>query len=494
MNVMKRRGLQGALGVFAVLAGALTVASPAIAQPMSNPAPVIYSFTGTPGTLAYKGGTVTFTAKMKYASICDLSVSPGLTGLPSRSTCTSDAFSKKVTIPADNTGSSRSYTFSFTVQDAAGTTRAANVVIGEGNAPPPISFTPTSLVFQGLTAVSVPTAPATVTVKNNSTTSQYIVDGYTSGTDAGDFTAVWSGADGCGIYLSPQQTCTFHVTFSPLGTGTRSATLKVLDNSWGTGTYASIGVSGTGAWALASVSLSTINWNTIGAEPDIGVNVTTPPVTETITNSAKTVVLWIGALPIYGAGGNFSDFQLVSGGSCQQTTIDPGKSCTFQLEFTPGGAGARSSKYVVPDNTAAGQTVISLAGTGAFATDEFENRATGQQFVTQNGLPFYDFGTLPVNTSSATIEVTMLNTSGSNSTSNVTLRVNGGGGMSGVDPQDFSLNPNGCSNPSDQELAGTFCNFYINFAPSTTGQRSAVLTLNTNTLAGSFQIQLQGNP
>jgi hypothetical protein len=484
MVSMRRHGGRASAVLLAVLGGTLMIATPALAEPASNPIPEVLSFTASSTVLGSGGGTVTFSARLKYASICHLSLAAPfkISGLPSASTCTSQVYSKKVTIPKNTGGNIEDYEFSFQAQDAAGYSAAHTAQVQVGGAPPPLTFSPSSLVFQGVTAVNIPTAPATVSVRNNSTTtSQFIQVNGITGPDNTDYTASQQQAGGCGVYVSPGQSCTIHVVFWPEGTGVRSAKLVVQDLTWATGgSSVTYGISGTGAFAGAVVSIPSVNWSTIDTQPDQGVFVSTVPLTETITNSSTSVALWIGAFPMQGAGGNYSDFTVVPGDNqCQLTTVGPGKTCTFQLQFDPQGAGSRSSKIVIPNNTPSGQTVIPVSGTGAFATATFTNGGTAVTSI--------NFGT-----STAPYTINVANVSGTAGTPNVTLRFSGGG-MSGINPGDFSWAPDSCAGPGAQIGAGTGCPITVSFSPLTLGTRTATLTIVDNSSGGTYAISLTGN-
>jgi hypothetical protein len=470
------------------LVGLLSFGAPAVASASSTPLPVIASFTGSPTSLTYKGGTVTLKATLKYATSCTLSVSPGIKGLPKTFACTT-AVSQAITVPATSSQNPLSYTFHLVAKNTTGSTPSApDVVIGEGALPPNLSFTPSTISFQGTTAVKESTAPVTLTVHNNAKTSQSITAWgiAASSIDKNDF-VVYSPTAGCnaGAPLGPGQSCTLLVQFMPLAAGTRTASIYVYDASWGSsGASVNVNTSGTGAYGLASLSKATITF------PDQAIDTTSTPLTETITNSSSSVVLYIapeGQWTI--AGSNAGDFYFVlgSGTSCSGASLNPGQSCTFQAEFGPTGTGTRTAKVSIVDNTQAGQTLMTLAGTSQYATATFQHiNAPGGSVVawrTSGGIPTYNFGTA----SPGTIYVLMSNTSKS-----VSLHIDPLGGFTGADPNDFQIGNNGCSSYYNTEVVGGSCYFEISFTPTTGGLRTATLDIFDNTNGGSWEINLTG--
>ncbi|HXY45017.1 MAG TPA: choice-of-anchor D domain-containing protein [Acidimicrobiales bacterium] len=343
------------------LSAVLTLAvNPAMASPKSSPTPAITSWKASPRQLGDAGGTVTFTGKFKYAQTCTLSVSPHLSGLGSSSAC-GNTYSRKVTIPRNNSGSPLDYTFAFSVTNNTGTRHAQNLVIGVGAAPPPISFTPTSVYF-GSQGVSIVSNPVNVQVTNNSgSATQNLTNFSLVGADTSDFTFT---EGNCDVALSPRQSCDLSVTFKPQSGGSRTATLDVFDASWGaSGTSAPLGLAGTGEFATASVNTSDLTFGT----PE-GVFIATDYEPITVTNSGSVPLLITN---IYVQGGDAADFSL-EGDTCEGVPggniISVGDTCTFLVSFDPSDSGTRSSEVVIVDNVAGAATDVPLTGTGEWST------------------------------------------------------------------------------------------------------------------------------
>src|SRR5271166_1645800 len=150
----------------------VVVGSPTVALG-SSALPIVYSFTATKSSVPNSGGTFDLKARLKYASSCKITVKPGVTGWPKSFTCSSDSVTEAVKLPANKGQNPVTYTFSMVVKNAVGSTPATNVVVTEGAAPPPISFSPTTLTFAP-EGVFVGDNPLIETVTNNSSTTQII--------------------------------------------------------------------------------------------------------------------------------------------------------------------------------------------------------------------------------------------------------------------------------------------------------------------------------
>jgi hypothetical protein len=428
----------------------------------STPLPAILSYSGSPNALPTAGGVTTIKATIKYGSSCTLTVSPGLAGFPSTSAC-SISYAKKVTLPKNPTGLAKQYTFSFSVKNSTGTTKATNtVIIGVGAAPPPISFSPSVLVFPS-TGVATQSAPETVTITNNSTTqSQNLLGVAPTGTDLYDFnTGFLPGS--CGGELSPGQSCSFSDVFYPQGAGPRTAEVAVTDGSWGGGTVVDYKMEGTAVFATVSLSETSLNFGSWGVRDPSGWT------TVTATN-AGTVPLKITS--IQPAGGNSTDFAYnTNEPGCTQGEITPGSSCQFQIQFTPLNHGLRSTNIEVIDNTAKGMTVIPASGTGEWTTSTL---STGS--LAFNPTALYTQGYY--------LAVTVTNTS------SYGLVFNGLSSLTGNDVNDFIYFPNpqstgACAGNGYVIAPHASCAFDVEFVPIGMGTRTATLEVFDNTLNGS---------
>jgi hypothetical protein len=95
----------------------------------------------------------------------------------------------------------------------------------KGTSALPLTFAPTALTFAAQT-VATSSAAQTVTLTNNLSTSVSPAI-----TGSGDYSAVSGGSTPCGSTLAGNAHCTFIVTFTPSGVGTRTATITVTDSA-----------------------------------------------------------------------------------------------------------------------------------------------------------------------------------------------------------------------------------------------------------------------
>ncbi|MGA2804511.1 MAG: choice-of-anchor D domain-containing protein [Acidimicrobiales bacterium] len=341
----------------------------------ATPLPVVLSFTASRTTIRDVGGKIVLRASLRYAASCEMTVSPSLKGFPASFTCSSDRVTKAVVLRSNKSPSPISYTFGLELQNASGTATATNVVVTEGAAPPPISFTPpppgnpTTLVFPA-EGVFVADNPISVTVKNNSSSTQLITS-VAMGTvgDPNDFSLP---RNNCG-YITAHATCSLAVQFDPTGAGLRTEVVNLLDASWGaSGTTVHLKLRGTGVWATATVSNSHVRNNVLVFPTDETLLKASAPQSVTVTN--------VGAVPLYISGmavtgGEATDF-LAAPDTCINELVNPpvyplivsiGQSCTFTLEFDPSGTGERTSSVVVADNTLGTETELGVEGTGVAA-------------------------------------------------------------------------------------------------------------------------------
>jgi len=469
----RRGGSRAALSSVMVLAATLiglssTAAGAAV--PRSGPAPVIFSFTGRPQSLPYKGGKVSFSAKLKYATTCTISVSPGIKGLPAAAGCKSQSFARKVALPKHSTGSPITYTFLLHVRGKGGTVTAPSVVITVGAAPPPVTFSPAAISF-GSEGVGIPSAPITVTVTNNNPSTQTLGSVFIApvvGTDTGDFQVTPGNC--AGAQVTHRQQCRFTISFDPTGAGARSAQVYVLDSSWGPmGTNAVLHVGGSGVFAVASLSTTRLSF------ANEGVFVASNVKKVTLTN-VHSVSLSIGT--IFTQSANSVDFT-VGSDNCEFTLITIGKSCTFYVAFTPTGEGLRTSDVVIDDNTAGSTTTIPLSGTGVFAETTLTGSALSGSVLSFPG------ETTVGDSTSETVTIT------NHSNPPVTLRM-GTAVFGGTNANDFNWVPGNCTSATDQLLAGESCSFTVVFTPLEPVLRQATLTFADNTITGYEELMLSG--
>jgi uncharacterized repeat protein (TIGR01451 family) len=221
---------------------------------------------------------------------------------------------------------------------------------------PVASVSPASLSF-GNVRVGVESTAQEVTVSADSNGGSLHLDQLaTVGTNANDFVL---GSDTCSAAtLAPGTSCTLEVTFLPAARGVRSATLRVPDDA--ADSPQDVALSGTGVAPIAQVSPASIDFGTMS------VGTTSGHRTVTVTNvgdAGQNLVLSSETI----TGANASDFAF-AGDTCITQFIAAGSSCTIDLTFTPGAAGARSATLTISDNGLASPHTVSLSGTGGTPT------------------------------------------------------------------------------------------------------------------------------
>ena len=98
-----------------------------------------------------------------------------------------------------------------------------------------------------------------------------------------------------------------------------------------------------------------------------GAGTTSPPAAITLTNTGNGTVEFT-SLPDStfgnGSGAITGDFSIAPGGTCTYATLDPGASCTINVEFVPQSVGSLSGGITLSTNAQAGSSTVQLSGTG----------------------------------------------------------------------------------------------------------------------------------
>lgn len=474
-----------------VVAAATLFGTAQVAFGTSSPSavPVVKSFKASKTTLTDSGGKVVLSADLKYAKTCSMTVSPGLKGWPRSFSCSSDLVTETVVLAANKTENPLSYTFGLTVKNKAGTVTATNVVVSEGAAPPPISFTTpngssTTLVF-AREGVFVADDPLIVRVHNNSSTTQLITT-VAVGT-VGDPTDFLLNRNNCS-YITAHETCSLAVQFQPSGAGLRTGVVDVTDSSWGTGgATAVLKLEGIGVWATATVGNANISGGTLAFPTPSGVGSSSPEQFITLYNS--------GSVPLYvdgisDTGGEATDFQVEAGSCLNPLTggfpliVGLAQSCTFGVTFAPSASGPRGSNIVVDDNTLGTQTQLPVTGTGAYSTTSLQvnGDTAAPSPISYNFTP----------TTPATVGIAVTASLTVNNTSTVALAFNNVT-VSGLNPGDFSVVDSPACGQAGARLApGQSCEMTLVFDALINGLRQATVNVADNSPDGGEVIAVFG--
>lgn len=157
------------------------------------------------------------------------------------------------------------------------------------------------------------------------------------------------------------------------------------------------------------------------------------------------------------------------------TVLQPGKSCTISIVFTPATPGARLAQLNVTDNAPASPQFVPLTGTGVAPPPP----APAITFVPGS----VNFPSLSQGSSSATMNVTVTNSG--NAALNISSILLGGN-----NPADFSSPSGNCLGVSI--AANASCTITESFTPLAAGLRQATLTFTDNAAGSPHVLALTG--
>ena len=163
--------------------------------------------------------------------------------------------------------------------------------------------------------------------------------------------------------------CTFQITFTPTGTGTRTGAITFTDNA--AGSPQTVPLTGTGTSNAGTVTLTPTSL-TFAVQ---ALNTTSAPQTVTVKNTGTATV----ALTGLGSTGPFAIVPADGGGACgTETNLAGGASCTIGVTFTPTAGGAANGVLSVSDNATGSPQTIPLTGTGQSLWSGGDHSACGR--------------------------------------------------------------------------------------------------------------------
>ena len=233
-------------------------------------------------------------------------------------------------------------TGSITITDNASGSPQAISLTGVGTGPT-VSLAQMSLAF-GFQQINTTSAAQSVTLSNTGNMTLNIASIMASG-DFADTTT-------CGATLGAGSSCTISVTFTPTAAGTRTGAITITDDAQGS--PHSVGLTGTGATAIApAVSLS-VSSASFGNQP---VNTTSLAQSVTLSNTGTGTLNITSIVP----SGNYNDTTTCG------ATLGAGSSCTITVTFTPTAVGTRTGSITIADNASGSPHVVTLTGVGTIA-------------------------------------------------------------------------------------------------------------------------------
>lgn len=337
--------------------------------------------------------------------------------------------------------------------------------VAEGTGPAPgVAFTPPGVNF-GNQPVGSSAPPQSVVLKNVGNADLLINGVGISGVNHGDFSQV----NNCPLAPTPLpagSSCTITVTFTPSLPAHEIAAVSVSDNLSGSPHTAAL--TGTGTEPIASPSPTSLNF---GSQPQGTVS---NAQTVTLTNTGDAS-LQINGINIGGM--NTADFTF-AGFTCG-TSLEAGASCTVNIVFMPQGVGAFSAELDISDNSGnvpGAMQVIPLTGTG-----------TPPAPIVGLAPMMLNFGTEVVGGTTGPQTVVLTN-SGSAPLLISTILV------TGANANEFNLLPSGmpCPTNGNSLAAGANCDIVADFAPLSSGTKSAAIQITDNADNSPQSISLSG--
>jgi Abnormal spindle-like microcephaly-assoc'd, ASPM-SPD-2-Hydin/Chitobiase/beta-hexosaminidase C-terminal domain len=291
----------------------------------------------------------------------------------------------------------------------------------------------------------------TITVNNSGNTALSISGvSIAPNTTPADFTQT----NTCGTVAASGGTCTVTVTFTPHGTGVRSATLNLPDTT--TGATYTMPLSGSGT--SAGVTLSPSSGLAFGSQT---VLTTSAPQSLTLTNSTGATLNFsaIGISPT----GEF----VVQTNTCG-ASLPSGLTCSISVTFTPAMGNVRSATLSISDDGPGSPRTAPLSGTGVGGPQVTLSTTT------------VNFGNLALGQTSPPQTITVTNTGSGNPPLSIW-------GMAVADTLEFGFLHN-CGTLS----VGGSCTIQVTYTPNVTGSHSTPLTFFDNTPGSPHTVTLSG--
>jgi hypothetical protein len=336
--------------------------------------------------------------------------------------------------------STGTFTGTLTVTDNATNSPQTASLTGVG-ASSAISVTPSVLSF-GSQVVNTTSAAQKITVNNTGFVNLVVNSIAASGG--------YSEVDNCsGATLTPGQTCSINVNFTPTFTGSLPGAITINDTS--TGAPHVVNLSGTGLVAV------TLSGSLTFAATNVGT--TAPAQTMTLTNNQSENFTFTAATT--------GDYSAVGSGTSPCTgTLASKSKCTIAVSFTPTTNGIIKGALTIAPTSSGNPVVGGLSGTG-------QNGATSPLTFSPASL---SFGNVALNTSVSKILTVKNGTAAAITIGSIT-----GGGY-------FTTAP-GTTSPCGGALAsGKSCTVAVTFTPLTTGTLVGGVTIVDNASVGT-QVQ-----
>jgi hypothetical protein len=396
---------------------------------------------------------------------------------------------------ANNDSDENPYTFDI---QGTGTANVEIALTGNAAAIVDNSVTPsgTNDTDFGSRTIGVNTITKTFTITNTGSdgldlTGTPLID--ITGTNASDFTVT---VDPDASVAAGGGTTTFDVTFDPQGTGTRLATITILNTDTDEGTY-TFDIQGTGVAVPEidvqgqGISIIGDGSNTAGSSDDTDFTSTVEITSGSVTHTFTIQNLGSGLLTLSGTPKvavddttNYTVIQPSAG------TLQPnGGSLTFQVVFDPTTAAVHAGVITISNDDAnEGTYTFNITGTGISAP-EADVFGKGQMITSGDASPGAfddtDFGLVERTTGTVTHTFSVKNSGTSDLTLSGTPLID----ITGANAADFTV----VTQPGATVTAGNAATFDIIFDPGAAGLRTALVTIvSDDSNEGTYTFAIQG--
>jgi hypothetical protein len=329
-----------------------------------------------------------------------------------------------------------------------------------------LSPSPGALSFGSRDIDDGATATQTSTVTNTGTQPVTLTAITLAGSDPSQFQRLTGASGDCTTTttLTAGQTCNLRARFDPTATGAKTATITVTSNA----AAITVTLSGTGTQTLLSRSPAALSFGL----QDIDAGATAAQ-TSTVTNTGSEPVT-LTAITL--AGSDPSQFQRLTGATADCTTttmLTAGQTCDLRARFDPTSTGAKTATITVDSNAAA--IAVTLTGTGTNISTELSRAPAALSFGSKD----IDDG------ATATQASTVTNTG----TEPVTLTAIT---LAGSNPGEFQLLTGAAVDCTTTTTltAGETCDLRARFDPTSTGAKTATITVDSN--AADITVSLTG--
>ena len=394
-----------------------------------------FTRTGTGAADYTLGGTCSASTPLAPAASCTVSVTfaPGALG------------SRPASLTIGSNASNGAYVLALTGQGIP--------------VPVPVATLSTLLVDFGNQTIGGLYQPRTVTLSNTGTATLNLTSIALTGTG---FSIANPGS--CGASLAPSASCEIRIQFDPATQANATGTLSVVSDA--AGSPHQVAVQGSGVAFAAPVLAWPVSLTTIDfGSQAVGGSTAVQAATLTNTGPGGATITLVNAI-----GADAANFSVTLSGCAVGTVLYEGQTCTVQVQFVPGGAGAKTATVQFA-STGSPPTTLTLTGTGA----------SGPLPILALSQGTLSFGEVRQGASSEPQPVVLRNDGSS------TLHVTAAS-ISGP----YAIQSQDCPAVPFDLPVGASCTLFVTFEPGTTGAQAGRLSVSSNASPSALEITLDG--